>query len=222
MFKKLFTTKPDQKRELIDPHNLQLFLGFCGILLPVLCYLIAKTVMNMPLQISISAYYYSVSQDVFVGILCILAACFIAYRGYNKGEQFLGKLMGVLALGTAFFPTEYIAYPEKKVGMFQLKSSASSVIHIITASLLFILLGVFSFFFFTKSDKDKKGRSRGKKIQNLCYRICGIAIWGCGIMVFIAKVFLSEEWVDNYKIVFWMEAVMVWAFGLSWIVKSKR
>ena len=31
MLRELFTSKEDQKRELIDPHDLQLFLGFCGV-----------------------------------------------------------------------------------------------------------------------------------------------------------------------------------------------
>lgn len=221
MFKKLFTTQKEQKRELIDPYNLQLFLGLCGILLPFLCILIGKIVADLSIQVSISAYYHTVSQDVFVGTLCIFAACFISYNGYNLGEQYLGKIMGLLALCIAVFPSENLAFPDKPVGMFQLQPELSSVIHFTAAALLFFFLGLFSIFFFTKSDKPPEKRTPIKKINNVLFRVFGVAIWGCGLFTFISVILLSEEWVHSHNIIFWMETVMLISFGATWLAKSK-
>jgi hypothetical protein len=32
---------------------------------------------------------------------------------------------------------------------------------------------------------------------------------------------LSQDFMDQYCVVFWMESVSVWAFGLSWIIKGE-
>lgn len=221
MFKKLFTTEKEKKRELIDTHDLQLFLGFCGIFLPLLCFLIGKAFENLSLQISISAYYHTVSQDIFVGILCIFAACFISYKGYNRGEQYLGNIMGLLALCIAFFPSKDINFHSKPIGMFQLQPEVSSVIHYIAAISLFFFLGMFSFCFFTKSDKPKKKRDLSKKIQNVFYKIFGCAIWGSGIFAIFSFLPFSKEWFKSNNILFWIETIMLVSFGASWLIKSK-
>lgn len=56
-------------------------------------------------QTSISAYYFTPAQTVFVGSLCALGALLIVYRGSSDTEDVLLNLAGTLAFIVAFVPT---------------------------------------------------------------------------------------------------------------------
>jgi hypothetical protein len=54
---------------------------------------------------SVSAYYYTPAQGIFVGALIGLAACMIALRGGNTPEEVFLNLGGMFAAGVAVVPT---------------------------------------------------------------------------------------------------------------------
>jgi hypothetical protein len=56
-------------------------------------------------QTSISAYYYTPAQAVFVGSLVAVGVCMIVLKGNTEWEDILLNLGGMLAPGVAFVPT---------------------------------------------------------------------------------------------------------------------
>ena len=56
-------------------------------------------------QSSISAYYYTPAQSVFVGALITIGVCMVALRGLTNEEDILMNLGGMLAPVVAFVPT---------------------------------------------------------------------------------------------------------------------
>jgi hypothetical protein len=58
-------------------------------------------------QTSISAYYYTHAQAVFVGSLVAIGACLIALRGSTDHEDVLLNVAGMLAPVVAFVPTPH-------------------------------------------------------------------------------------------------------------------
>ncbi|MGW3963844.1 hypothetical protein ACWED2_28785 [Amycolatopsis sp. NPDC005003] len=57
------------------------------------------------LQDSISGYYYTSSQAMFVGMLCAIGACLIIYQGDNVENAIL-DFSGIMAFVVAFVPAE--------------------------------------------------------------------------------------------------------------------
>jgi hypothetical protein len=58
-------------------------------------------------QKSISAYYYTPAQAVFVGALVAVGVCLIALKGANELEDILLNIAGMLAPVVAFVPTAH-------------------------------------------------------------------------------------------------------------------
>jgi len=54
---------------------------------------------------SISAYYYTPARTIFVGSLCALGACLIAYKGHSSEEDVLLNFSGFMAFVVAMVPT---------------------------------------------------------------------------------------------------------------------
>jgi uncharacterized membrane protein YidH (DUF202 family) len=57
------------------------------------------------LQTSISAYYYTPVQAIFVGALMTIGVCMVVLKGNTEPEDILLNVAGVLAPGVAFVPT---------------------------------------------------------------------------------------------------------------------
>ena len=57
-------------------------------------------------QTSISAYFHTPVQSVFVGVLVTMGVCLIALKGNTNGEDILLNLAGMLAPVVAFVPTK--------------------------------------------------------------------------------------------------------------------
>src|SRR5919206_3039767 len=95
--------KPDPR--LISYQSLRRAVGWLGVLLPFAMiagnYLFGCT----HIQDTISHYYYTVTGDLFVGILCADALFLIVYKGYDAKDDRWTNIAGVLALLVAFFPT---------------------------------------------------------------------------------------------------------------------
>jgi cellobiose-specific phosphotransferase system component IIC len=164
---------------------------------------------------SISSYYYTRVGNVFVGVLFALAVFFLSYN-YKPLRNFetdgiLSKLLSLFAVGVAVFPTA------EKIGAADRGEQLVSAVHLSCAGLLFVLLGVFSFFRFTLSDKPPDQRDKDKRARNAVFRICGLTIFGA-----IALVLLSM-WAKppaSWHSLLWLETICVEAFGVSWLVKS--
>jgi hypothetical protein len=215
---------------LISYLTLRKAIGLLGLLLPVL--LVAgsiafSTCVWPDIQSSISGYYHTIMRDLFVGILCIVAFFLFAYNGYSRVDAIAGKAACVFALGVAFFPTRmdepftectikpvFATYWTSEL----LTLDTVSKIHYLSAALLFATFTFFSLVLFTKS---KGEQTRQKVKRNLIYRVCGIVMALCIGLLGFYFAFLEQSWLSIYKPVFWLEALALWAFGISWLTKGE-
>jgi len=205
----------------ISYKNLRTLIGILGMLLPVVCYFGGRWFAGLPLQRSISFYYHTNVRDAFVGLLVAVGMFMVTYRGYENIDNIVSHVIGAAALGIAIFPCLDAADPAKLVGFFQIAPKASNTIHVSSAATFFFLLAINSIFIFTLSDKPKDQMGDKKKIRNKIYVACGVIILLCMATLIAIEFTIPEAVIDSLGIVFWVEAVMLNAFGISWLVKGE-
>lgn len=214
-------------------------IGYIGFLLPFVLAL-GKIIIESPgLQGSISAYYYTVMRNVFVGSLCAIGVFLMSYR-YQKDDKkydiIASFFAGLFAICVALFPTAPSLSPtptDKIIG----------TVHVACAALFFVTLACISLFLFTKTypqdtQKPKKLRdyfsllvvtrtvpevklNPRKKWRNFIYRFCGYTIFVCIILLVIVAIPSVSELMEHWHPVFWLESVAVVVFGFSWLVKGE-
>jgi hypothetical protein len=204
---------------------LRRIIGILGILLPIVLAVWGFGISrSFALQNSISDYYSLRTRDALVGILFVIAWFLFTYKPYSV-DGIAGIVGWLFALGVAFFPNS--------------GSSTDGLIHFSSAIGLFLTLSFFSLFLFTKgteSPQDFRGtissfrfgaiksnapEKRQKKKRNRVYVICGLIILGCIITLSLYYAFWQKSVLSSIKPVFWLETIMVWAFGFSWLVKGE-
>lgn len=92
-------------------------------------------------------------------------------------------------------------------------------IHLISASVFFILLAINSLFLFTKSRHKVIKHSR-KWYRNVFYKVCGIVILISLIALIPAMLFAHTGYPGSEYSILLLETVMLFAFGISWLVKG--
>jgi hypothetical protein len=194
-------------RSIINARTLQMIVGSIGLAFPIIVPLGAYVLSGLPLQSSLSAYYFTATGDLFVGSLCAIGVCLLAYLGPQAKDNIAGDVAGVCAIGVALFPT-FDAEPSGWVGW----------AHAVFAGIFFFTLAVFAGYLFTKSDQSKP-MSRKKRRRNRFYRVCAVTILVCLIGIGLAF-FLSDS-IASARAIYWFEAIGIFAFGLSWFVKSE-
>ena len=108
------------------------------------------------IQPSISAYYWTSVGDVLVGGLCAIGIFLLTYQGKGQREDWAGNLACLFAVGVAFFPTS-----NSGIG----QPALIGIAHYIFAAGLFITLAWFCLFTFQEddigpSDELKPARNR--------------------------------------------------------------
>lgn len=187
-------------------------IGIIGTALPfVLAF--GKILLDGPgIQSSISAYYYTVMRDVFVGSLCAIAVFLMSYRGYERQDDIAGDLACVFALGIALFPTTPNAGATSQ-------DRIVGALHLFFAVCFFLTLAFFSLVLFRKTRPNMAPTL--KKVQrNIVYTVCGYTILVCLLIAVVA--FMSNDLpIKRLDPVFWLEATAIVAFGVSWLTKGE-
>jgi hypothetical protein len=189
-------------------------IGVLGIALPFLVSIGAYLLAHTSLECSISNYYYTKTHDVLVGTLCAVGFFLFAYKGYERQDSIAGNLACIFAVGVALFPTA------------QEPPSCSAHIgfslHGTFAALLFLTLAYFSLFLFTKTDSTKTPTPQKLK-RNAVYKVCGYVMLTC-ILLIGALNFLPQDTtaaIEMHHPVFWLEAIAIVVFGVSWLTKGE-
>jgi heme A synthase len=220
--------KPDD----LSSYRHRRFIGYIGLALPWLLILIVLW-RDGPLVWegldSVSAYYYTGANALFVGMLFVLALFLFAYEGYKnkyqKHDRRWAKAAALGALLVAFFPTAApqvegitaLAWWTKWVGW----------LHFGGAFLLFGAFAVFCLWLFRATEKSAAEPGRnvaaipdpdpGKKLRNHFYLFSGLVIVGCMIR---AGYNLANSEPEKSVSIFWPEAIALTFFALSWLVKG--
>lgn len=155
---------------------------------------------------SISDYYYSDMRGLFVGSLCSIGVFLLSYRGYTRYDNWASSVAGCAAIGVGLFPTVAPVNPNHFIG----------TLHLIFASVLFLTLAVFCLYFFVQSGPNPTPR---KAWRNAVYRTCGVVILLALVLAGVA-VALGTKRTTGLNAVLWLEAIAIFAFGVSWFIKG--
>jgi uncharacterized membrane protein len=173
---------------------------------------------------TISDFYHTTYRDIFVGTLCAIGVFLISYRGYRREEgewiddDWLATTAGIGAFGVAFFPNEgggdiVVSMTQRMMGV-----GLTPTLHYLSAFVFFASLAAFCFVKFARTNSV---------VRRKIYIGCGWGIIAALVLTAVAVVFkrfvggTGKDIVLDYNLIFWFEAMGIWAFGLSWLVKSK-
>ncbi len=213
--------REEKKSDLVISYeNLRRMIGILGMALPFACAIGGALFTHIGIQPSISDYYYTNMQDIFVGILVGVAMFLVTYKGYDKRDQYITSGAGIASVGIALLPTNIIGKPLVRVGVFDLTSKTSNIFHSIFAILFFGLLAYMSIFLFTLSNPDTS-ISKNKRRRNRIYIICGCIMVAGIVGIILSMLLMPFDAMLKTKIIFYIETCMLEAFGISWLVKGK-
>jgi multisubunit Na+/H+ antiporter MnhB subunit len=209
-----------EEPEVLSYLALRKVVGYLGLALPLVVVWFASY--TKPVQESLSAYYYTPSRNIFVGILCAIGVFMLCNRGYKPADRrkfspdvWLANIGCFTAVGTACFPTA-----PKGADWLQTQLSRA---HFTCAATFFVVLALSSIFIFRRSAEDTEFTER-KKTRNRVYFGCGVAILFCVVVIFYAKALAPapfEEWWNAKHLTLVFEWIAVWAFGYSWLTKGE-
>lgn len=178
------------------------------------------------MQTSISAYYWTRAGIIFTSFLFMIGVFLMSYKGHDRKDNWMSTVAGAAFMLVALFPCEVgtnavtQSYLVPWIG-----PKANNIIHYVMAGVGFSMMGVMSMFQFTKSTFDRfnlLGMPHMKAKRNRVYRICGYIIFGVlAVALPLQLIPRGREVTDVIRLWFWLEAIMVWAFGVSWIVKGE-
>jgi hypothetical protein len=216
---------------------IRLVVGFLGLLLPIL-FIIGEAFYlrgGVHVRGSLSAYYHTSMQDIFVGGLCVIGFLLATYMaGEPRSLDFSASLIaGIAVLGVVFFPTTRSGLPagapacgsvpeppgcsfvEQSLGEHQ-----TAVIHAVCAIVFIVFLAVMSFLFATSEviPKTERLASAGNPgvLRNRAlfwtHSACTLVILAAGAWAFAG----AGIW--ELTPLYIGEVASVWAFALSWLL----
>jgi hypothetical protein len=214
---------------LTSQRTLRRLIGVLGIALPLLLILVVYIDAGYyyPLD-SISHYYYTRANSIFIIVVSLLAIFLLIYKGFSLRDFLLSSAAGICALLLILFPTSSITdvcYDiEKKYSITIIAASNGRIIlHYVSAAIFLSSLATISIFSFTKVNPDLKKKTTKKKIRNGIYIGCGIVMICALLVIFMRflEIGIPKAYYDEHHLTFWMEAIAVESFGISWLIKGK-
>ena len=193
----------------VDTKRMRIMIGLLGMLLP---WLVALITLSWPQSISFT--YYSVfAVGTFMVVLGSAGILLINYKGYEKIDDVTATIAGIFGILICLFPMTYLPDPAMQTGVLHLPSDISNIFHCISAVGFFGTLAFMSFFLFTKTSGEM---TKQKKIKNIIYRVCGVGMLGSFLLMLLNLI----PGVNIYNLTWIVEAIALFFFGASWIVKS--
>jgi uncharacterized membrane protein SirB2 len=191
-------------------------LGILGMVLPFVCILGGAIFAGTEVQNSVSHYYHTNMRDVLVGLGAV-SLFLVTYQGYGPFDNLISTLTGIAGAGVVVFPCPTYPASTGLVGILQLPQDVSGNIHLYCAGAFFLLLAFNSAVLFTITDQ---GKWTGKKlVRNIIYIMCGCIMFACIVVLFIISR-ASPDFFSNSRVGLVFEAIMLFFFGVSWLVKS--
>jgi hypothetical protein len=205
--------------------------GVIGILLPIILIIGEAYFLKGSVHVrgSLSAYYHSSMQDIFVGGLCVTGLLLITYMaGMPKTWDFwLSLIAGLAVLVVVLFPTWRPGVPhgaplcgsnppplgcsptEQALG-----EALTARIHATAAAVFILSLAAISFLFARREKKYDHSNFRTR-----FHIVCGVAILAAVAWVVIGGALKIDIW--ELTPLYVGEIISVWAFGASWFLKGE-
>lgn len=205
--------------------------GWLGICLPIL--LIGFSLINKngcEILPSISDYYHTSVNIIFIGILAAIASFMYYYDGDNT-EKVLCKICAALAIIIVIAPTPlnelYILEPGAQISNVDFTSCyipkfsdppIVGQIHFIAATCFFLILAYLAGIKFRKRSIEKAEPPINQWIYGLCSFGMVIPMIIVGIHFFGSSKSPIEE--NESSLVLICEVIMLWSFGIAWLTKG--
>ncbi|MBT3370168.1 MAG: DUF998 domain-containing protein [Rhodospirillaceae bacterium] len=195
--------------------------GMLGLTLPFVLGFGAWLIFQTGLQETVSHYYYTGMRNIFVGVLCAIGVFLMNYTGYKQVGDRPGDprgvfhLSGAFAIGVALFPTS----PNDPTTLEQIVG----IMHLTFAAAFFGTLAYVSLVLFTRTDPAQTLTARRRKRIQI-YRICGWTILTAIALIVLLGILpdgLVQGLLGIDNPVFYLESVVVMAFGFSWLTKGR-
>ena len=159
---------------------------------------------------TMSDFYYTDMQDIFVGSLLVIGVFLLSYQGYEKAKDekisdtTLLRIAGVSVIIVALLPTD----PAGKM------DSVRGTIHLIAAGIFLFTIGYISW--------AKFSRTHDVKLRRV-YKILGAITLGSLFIMAAGQIPMVKALWPNPPAnwVFWLETVAVFAYGSAWLIKGK-
>jgi hypothetical protein len=234
---------PDDQRDRAYTRSYRvsrLVVGFLGIVLPIIFIIGEMRYLRGGVHVrgSLSAYYHTSMQDLFVGGLVVIGFFLATYMaGEASSWDFRVSLVaGIAVLGVVFFPTSRSGLPvgappcgdasfppgcsfvEQELG-----EHRTAVIHAVCAIVFIVGLAIMSLLFAVSEVIPSQSGSqtgdhvvfRSKKLFT-AHLALGILILLAGLWVFAGGALHADIW--ELTPLYMGEVVSVWAFGASWLL----
>lgn len=215
--------------EIISYYTMRRAIGILGITLPMI--LVAGSFLFgdcSEIQYSISTYYHTNMRNIFVGYNCAVALFLFAYRGHDWRDNLTGYLGSVAVLGVAFLPCSVGNAGQSCLLASSIEDPLVGKLHNLSALLYFIILIVYALFLFPKTHMDmvsgeKKFMGKMKRKRNVVYYICGALMTASLLLILAFMWFLQDLFpgLNQLNPVFWLETVVLFSFGISWLTKGQ-
>jgi len=183
-----------------------------GALLPLIVYGVGS-VHGVPLQASISAYYWAPSgladapsRNWFVGCLFAVAAFLYLYKGFSKGENLALNTAAIFALGVAIFPMEWSCGT----------ACGKYSVHGTCAVAMFLCLVYVVWFRSGDTLPLLQAHPKVEARYRSAYKLLGAVMLVSPITAFILNAAIGPH--TSY--VFFVESAGIWAFAGYWFTKS--
>lgn len=203
-------------------------IGILGFILPI-AVVLGGCFLGVEVQPSLSHYYHTEANGIFVFVFAALGLFVYAYRGYNSLERSAGFVVLVTSFMIGMFSplSEEVskelswngdgAIPEMIV---------DGHIHFVGTVLFFLI-----FWFFTWSFSEPRGDRMkryfdctglselpdNKKKRNLVYKCCFWIMAVLGAIAVVAAVIEGDVW----YVVLICEWGIMWTFSLAWFTKGQ-
>jgi hypothetical protein len=220
---------PDPSIWVNNTRIFRILVGVNGMLLPVLLWLFLYIDTDQTeVLISISHYYFTRANSIFIGVMSVLSMFLIIYKGKAKQDFYISVVAGLAAICVILFPTDNLTgYPCEEPCNHIVTSinpnSFREIFHLISATIFLGALAIMSGYLFVKSDKSKGNRGKKKIIRNRIYRICTVLmLLAMAVIFFLGCLnWIPETQYNDMKLTYWMEVLAIESFGISWLVKGE-
>jgi len=213
-------TGPGSERYVRSYVTLRFAIGVLGLSLPFVLVLVEPILFNgQPFpRGSLSAYYYSGMRELFVGVLWAIGVFLVLYKLTEfSWESRLSTLAGFAAVLVALFPT---GRPGDGVSLTPLQDllgeSRVEGIHFFAAAVFIGSLAPITYFFGREEGKrpDRPGRRSGRFWRAYHWTCTGVIVAAAALALFAG---ITGEPDKGLLIA---EAVAVWGFAASWLMKG--
>lgn len=212
-------------------YTLRKLIGILGILLPLLLpVLLYFTDDFKELLPSISHYYYTKSGPLLISIMSLLAVFFIVYKGNNLIDFITSSIAGIAALFVILLPTANL----NQESLFSViivtvlpENGLRENIHYIAAAIFLLSLAYMSLARFTITSEGYENVMPSIRLRHKLYKLLGIIMILSMLVIALGsdycKTFVPQSFrifYETHHLTFWLEAIAVECFGISWLVKG--